>query len=269
MSGQLPLPLRGLLPSDTARTWVLLRDYLPDSLVLYGGTALAAHLGHRVSRDLDFFYSDPLDLSVWRRTLESLGTLAVTTERADTLNGVFNSTRVQFLRTRGQDALESPTVIAGIKVASVRDIAATKLKVIADRGELRDYFDLMVIEQRTAVTVESALLDYQERYHTHDSNTLVHIIRALGTFSDVNDDPGLPVARDTIEGYWGRRARSLTLTIDTSGTTSIRPTVASLAPPPVEGTLAAPASPRSDDGAVWVEPHEREGRLVRGYWRRR
>lgn len=267
MNGQLPLALREVLPSDTARTWVLLRDHLPDSLVLYGGTALAAHLGHRVSRDLDFFYSGPLDLTALRRKLESIGKLAVSTEHADSLNAVFNSTRVQFLRTRGQQALESPTVLAGIKVAGVRDIAATKLKVVADRGELRDYFDLMVIEQRTAVTVESALLDFQERYHTHDSNTLVHIIRALGTFSDVNDDPGLPVARDIIEGYWGRRARSLTLTIDSSGTTSIRPTAAALAPRTGEGSLAE--SPGSDDGVVWVEPHERGGRLVRGYWRRR
>jgi len=260
--------VRAILPAGTARAWLVLREYLPPSLVLYGGTALAVRLGHRVSRDLDFVYSGPLDLTGWRRTLESLGTFAVVSEHPDTLNGVFNDTKVQFLRVHDQDALDPPSVIAGIKVAGLRDIAATKLKVIADRGELRDYFDLMVIEQRTAVTVESALLDYQERYHTNDANTLVHIVRALGTFSDVNDDPGLPVARATIERFWRSRVRSLTLTLDTSGTTSTAPAPA--APPAgTDGLARSQANAGSGRGRVWVEPHERDGRVVRGYWRRR
>jgi hypothetical protein len=33
-----------------------------------------------------------------------------------------------------------------------------KLKVVGDRGELRDYFDLMVIEQRTGRMVEGTRL---------------------------------------------------------------------------------------------------------------
>jgi predicted nucleotidyltransferase component of viral defense system len=61
----------------------------------------------------------------------------------------------------GQAPVDRDTKIAGLRVASLRDLAATKIKVIGDRGELRDYFDLMVIEQRTPVTVETALVDYQ------------------------------------------------------------------------------------------------------------
>lgn len=223
MNVGLPRDLREVLPEDTARTWVLLRDHLPKSMVLYGGTALAAHLHHRVSRDLDFFSAGPLGAAALKVTLESLGTFAATTDEADTLNGVFNDTRVQFLRIRRQDALEPPTGVAGIPVASLRDIAATKLKTIADRGELRDYFDLMTIEQRTAITIESALQDYQERYRSTDRNTVLHIIRALGTFGDVIDDPGLPATRDSIEKYWSRRVRTLALSIDTTGTVTTNP----------------------------------------------
>ena len=270
MTAGLPRGLLEVLPVHTARTWVLLRDSLPESLVLYGGTALAAHLHHRVSRDLDFFSARPLDVSALRAMLESVGTFAVTTDEADTLNGVFNDTKVQFLRVRDQDAVEPPVVVAGIPVASLRDIAATKLKTIADRGELRDYFDLMTIEQHTAITIEAVLQDYQERYRTRDRNTLLHIIRALGTFSDVIDDPGLPASRVSIERYWTRRVRTLVLSVDTTGTVATQPAepgvLASSAVPPV-----TPAASSSGPGAgrVWVEAHERNGRLVQGYWRRR
>lgn len=73
MNVGLPRDLREVLPEDTARTWVLLRDHLPKSMVLYGGTALAAHLHHRVSRDLDFFSAGPLGAAALKVTLESLG----------------------------------------------------------------------------------------------------------------------------------------------------------------------------------------------------
>jgi len=195
---------------------------------------------NRLPRDLDFFSAVDLDVSELRGMLDSLGTFAATTDDIDTLNGLFNDTKVQFLRTRHQDALEPPTVIAGIPVASLRDIAATKLKTIADRGELRDYFDLMTIEQRAAITMEPALQDYQERYRTRDRNTLLHIIRALGTFS-----------------------------IDTTGTVTTHPSPAALTGSAVVPTPAASPPVHPGAGSVWVGAHERNGRVVHGYWRRR
>lgn len=81
----------------------------------------------------------------------------------------------------------------------------------------------MTVEQRTAITIESALQDYQERYRSTDRNTVLHIIRGLGTFGDVIDDPGLPATRDSIEKYWSRRVRTLALSIDTTGTVTTNP----------------------------------------------
>src|SRR5439155_7633054 len=42
-------------------------------------------------------------------------------------------------------------------VAGIADLLATKLKIIGDRGELRDYFDLKTIEERTAYRVEQGI----------------------------------------------------------------------------------------------------------------
>jgi Nucleotidyl transferase AbiEii toxin, Type IV TA system len=52
---ELPAWLRDILPEGTATAWLAIRDVLPASAYLGGGTAIAVHLRHRMSRDLDFF----------------------------------------------------------------------------------------------------------------------------------------------------------------------------------------------------------------------
>jgi hypothetical protein len=262
MSADLPAGLRRALPADTARSWVLLREVLPRSMVLHGGTAIAAHLSHRTSRDLDFFFDDPdIDLASLPEALTALRPTAVTDQAEHTLNAVFGQTKVQFLSMAGQATVDRDTKIAGLRVASLRDLAATKIKVIGDRGELRDYFDLMVIEQRTPVTVETALADYQARYN--DNRNLAHLIRALGYLGDVADDPALPAARGRIERYWAARQPEILASFDQTGRI---PRLAPGEPQPAPGP-----QPESGDagGMVWVEPHLRNGRQVRGHYRRR
>ena len=53
-------PLLDVLPEAQRELWPTLVA-LPDSYVLYGGTALALRLGHRSSVDFDFFSSETLD----------------------------------------------------------------------------------------------------------------------------------------------------------------------------------------------------------------
>lgn len=286
MTAPLSKPLRDVLPADTATAWVMLRDVLPESMVLYGGTAIAAHLHHRVSRDLDFFFDDDtVDLQALRERLESLRTTAVTHQDNDTLNVIFGNTKVQFLRTRRQAHLEPPTNIEGLRVAGLRDLLATKLKVIADRGELRDYFDIKVIDQQTPIKVETGLADYQRRYHDTNPNNLAAIVGGLGYFEDVVDDPGIPTPRHVIESYWASRQAQLLHSLDASGAIQEPPTSSpsdfdrptqeatrtATSPEALPSSQASPC-PTGDtfggDGKVWVPPHIRNGRHVQGYWRR-
>ncbi len=53
-------PRLDILPPPQRRLWDELSD-VPPEFVLYGGTALALHLGHRTSVDFDFFGNKPLD----------------------------------------------------------------------------------------------------------------------------------------------------------------------------------------------------------------
>ena len=53
-------PRLDVLPDAQRALWPALSE-IPDSCVLYGGTALALRLGHRASVDFDFFSSELVD----------------------------------------------------------------------------------------------------------------------------------------------------------------------------------------------------------------
>ncbi len=54
------VPKLSSLPEAQQRLWLEL-DSVPTRFVLYGGTALALQLGHRVSVDFDFFAPSDID----------------------------------------------------------------------------------------------------------------------------------------------------------------------------------------------------------------
>lgn len=202
----LPAALRAVLPPETARAWSSLAPWLPAGAYLAGGTGLAVHVQHRVSRDLDLFFHEPIDLDGLARTLAATGDFAPTRTGDGVLDGVLAGAKVQFLHARGQRRLAPTRRVAGIPVAAVDDILAMKLNVIGDRGELRDYFDVMTIEQRLGRTVEEGIALYLERFQIPPEHESVrHVILGLGYLDDVDDDELLPASRAEIERYWHRR----------------------------------------------------------------
>jgi hypothetical protein len=203
----LPADLRQILPPDAANAWEDIAPVLPDSCRLAGGTALAVHLHHRQSRDLDFFYTDQdLDLTALAERLSAAGPFALTSSAPGSLNGIFQNARVQFLDAHDQSDLAEPEPHAGIPISSLADIFAMKVKVIGDRGELRDYFDLKRIEELTGRRFEEGIALYIDRYRVPPEHASIgHIIEALGYLDDVDEDDMLPEDRETIAAYWKRR----------------------------------------------------------------
>jgi hypothetical protein len=198
--------LRAKLPGDTATTWLTLAPLLPTSAYLVGGTGLTVHLLHRISRDLDFFLEQPEDLAALAIVLENAGNVVFTQRDERTLNLQFNETKVQILDAQSQRQIRPTIRVAGVRVASVEDIMATKLNVITKRGELRDYFDLMAIEQQRQIRVEEGISYAIARYSPSVPREYVRfILPSLGYLGDVEDDDSLPVERSVIESYWIKR----------------------------------------------------------------
>jgi hypothetical protein len=203
----LPADLTEILPRETAWAWEQVAPVLPPSCRLVGGTALAVHLRHRQSRDLDFFYTDStLDLAALERRLTRLGSFAVSTRAPGTLNGILGSAKLQFLDAHDQVDLDEPKPHAGIPVSSLADVFAMKVKVIGDRGELRDYFDLKRIEELTGRGIEEGIGLYRTRYRVPPEHpSIEHIVEALGYLGDVDEDDLLPEDHATIAAYWKHR----------------------------------------------------------------
>jgi predicted nucleotidyltransferase component of viral defense system len=137
----LPLPQRTLWPELSA---------VPRHFVLYGGTALALRLGHRVSVDFDFFASAPLDHAL----LESIPFVrqGVTiqygpSERTVLVKRDEGEVKVSFFGALpfGRVGDPEPTNDGIIDVASLHDLGGTKIKVLLQRVEAKDYRDIAAL----------------------------------------------------------------------------------------------------------------------------
>jgi hypothetical protein len=181
-----------ILPKAQQEIWPVLAPAPGLSLVLYGGTAVALHLGHRVSIDFDFFSAAPLDKKRIETSLAFMRGAATIQEDENTLvvNAAMPSGRVKVslfggisigrinapLRTRDQTLL----------VASLEDLLATKLKAILDRAEAKDYRDIAAMLS-AGVALERGLGAFAKMYGKDPGLAL----RAIGFFKD-GDLPALP-----------------------------------------------------------------------------
>jgi Nucleotidyl transferase AbiEii toxin, Type IV TA system len=217
-----PAELRATLAPGTAEVWEALAPHLPTTLYLGGGTAVAVHLHHRKSADLDFFYHhSSVDLDSLAEQLLGLGSFAITRRAPGTLRGLFADTKVEFLHAdelRPQVLLREPTEIAGLRVAALEDLMAMKLKVIGDRGEARDYFDVMSIDEHGTVTLEDGIALFLERYGLDPStDALPHLIAALGYLDDVEQDDALPSDKRELTRWWRERQPRLVRELSRTG----------------------------------------------------
>lgn len=196
-----------VLPGGTSEAWGRLAPFLPPDAYLVGGTALAIHLRHRVSRDLDFFTERAFGAAMFAAALKArFDDFQATRIDGGTVNGRLGVTKIQVLDASGQKRLAALTSLAGIRIAAVEDILAMKLKVIMDRGELRDYFDLMCIEKATDLDVVFGIRLYLVRYSPDvPEQHIYQIVKSLGYLGDVADDPGLPASKAEIAAYWSKR----------------------------------------------------------------
>lgn len=210
----LPTEVTDAIPTDVQKAWVTIAALLPDGAYLAGGTAAALRLHHRQSQDLDFFYhDDALDLDALADSL--IGAGAAITERAPgTLKVLIGQTKVEFLhadQARPQRRLAQPEIVAGLPVASAKDLMAMKLKVLAERGELRDYYDVKELDDQSVVRLEEGIQHWMARYDVdRTSNALQRLIVSLGYLDDVEDDAAVPMSKSDLAAWWkARQARLL------------------------------------------------------------
>ena len=156
-------------------------------LTLVGGTALALHLNHRRSLDLDFFGAEEFDPDERFLELEEkLGSqhaIEVVGKDRNTLNRLVEGVKVDLMR-HGYPETSPPVDWEGVMISAPEDIAAMKLNAIANRGAKKDFFDLYFLLQRFSLS--QLLESYGKKYRNHDA---FFVIQSLTYFDDAEAQP--------------------------------------------------------------------------------
>lgn len=157
---------------------------LPDltSTRLVGGTALALHLGHRKSVDLDMFGTfDPI--VSYRKLLADAGHSVEGAENGTVQSLRVNNVKVDLVNYPYpwlDDAIEE----GNIRLAGLRDIAAMKLSAVANRGRKKDFID--VARLLDIFSLDQMLSLYKEKFSVSE---LSFPLRGLMYFDDAEEDP--------------------------------------------------------------------------------
>lgn len=203
--------LEEVLPGHTAEAWEVLADILPADAYLGGGTGIAAHLQHRLSRDLDVFFEESPSLDDLERALQERGPTQTTRKGSGTLDCVFRDTKVQLLDASECHLIEPGDMLAGIRVAGLGDLMGMKLRAIIDRGEHRDYLDLAAIELDGGRRTEEGLAYFVARFDPENpSDAVSTVLFSLAHLGDLEDDPALAISIDELQGYWTERVPQIT-----------------------------------------------------------
>lgn len=213
-------PRLEILPDGQRRLWPTLAALAPLGWVLYGGTAIALRYGHRVSVDFDFFNAQPLHRQVLGLALPWLPSAEVLQDQPETLTLLVpvapdNEVKVSFFGGLAIGRVSDPEISNdGVaQVASPLDLLATKLKVLLQRAESKDYLDVATLLQSglgLADGLAAATALYGSSFPPEEA------LKALVYYAD-GDLPELP-------GAIRRRLEAAVIEVDTLPTSARRGT---------------------------------------------
>ncbi|GHT73813.1 hypothetical protein AGMMS50262_05560 [Bacteroidia bacterium] len=139
----------------------LQQEPLLKDLRLVGGTALALQLGHRHSVDLDFFgkieedgvqianqlKKNGFEVELKYDTKKNIKVFLIDGVKVDMVNYPF-------------EWIDKPIEEEGVRMVSLKDIAAMKLSAITNRGTKKDFIDVYTLLQHFSL---KEMLDFYEK----------------------------------------------------------------------------------------------------------
>lgn len=174
-----------ILPDAQRAMWRHLAVAPELGFVLYGGTAIALHLGHRQSIDFDFFQGGALDKDLIRERFTIPQKALILQDARDTLVIVADHgagpVKLSFFGGIAFGRVDDPlwTDDGVLLVASLDDLMATKLKATQDRAEAKDYRDIAAMIA-SGVSLAAGLGAVRRMFGGEPAQ----VLRALGYFKD-------------------------------------------------------------------------------------
>jgi hypothetical protein len=178
-------PKLDVLPPAQKEIWASLAPAPQLNFVLYGGTAVALHLGHRGSLDFDFFRSESLDKDQIRAAFGFIDGAAILQDAPDTLVVVAEMpsgpVKISYFGNIGFGRVNDPlqTRDGILLIASLDDLMATKLKATLDRAEAKDYRDIAEMIS-AGVSLPAGVSAFRSMFSGEPSQ----VLRSIGYFGD-------------------------------------------------------------------------------------
>ena len=158
------------------------KDNYFENFRLFGGTALALQIGHRISVDADFISENEFDNDELIFHLHQIYPNQLSDIRQNKL-GIFLNIRgikVDFLSWNLP--FIRPVVFEDeIKLMHIEEIIASKLFAILNRGEKKDYIDIATLLD--TFMLNDMISFYHEKYNNSNSAIL---LKYLCSFSDID-----------------------------------------------------------------------------------
>jgi hypothetical protein len=152
-----------------------------SDFVLVGGTALAIHLGHRKSIDIDLFSLNAFNAEQVSGVLEEKFNFQVQYIYRNTLKGIISGVFVDLI-THNYPLIKPPLFLNEIKIASPEDIAAMKVNAISGDGtRMKDFIDLYFL--LNLFSFDEIVSFFSQKYCARNE---FHAVKSLTYFEDVD-----------------------------------------------------------------------------------
>jgi predicted nucleotidyltransferase component of viral defense system len=161
----------------------LMADQALDPFYLVGGTSLALRLGHRISIDIDLFTHDDIDVDALAEFISKKYSAQHIEKGKDAVLAMVQGVKLDLIAHK-HPLVEPLEVGDGIRLVSLKDIAAMKINAISNRGAKKDFWDYAALLKY--FSTEEMLCFFEKKY---PSANAWHAEKSLAFFDDSELDP--------------------------------------------------------------------------------
>lgn len=170
----------------TAETLALIERLMADprlaDFILVGGTALSLTIGHRQSIDIDLFIDRPFESRKIAGILENEYQGEFLKASPGSVSGFIDGVKIDLI-SHPYTVVQPASTIEGIRIMSLKDIAAMKLHAIVNNGtRLKDFIDIHYLLE--LMTLDAMYDAYEVKYHPNASRDIARL--ALRDHSGIN-----------------------------------------------------------------------------------
>jgi len=174
--------------------------------VLVGGSALALHICHRKSEDLDFFtYSNSFDKKEILNFIQHFDKKEIINQTDEQIDLLLNGVKVTFFNA-GWSFLK-PKKVEVFNLATIEQIASMKVNVLFLRAKYRDYYDIYFLTKKYMSLKDM----FAVSEHIVEGVTFKLFAIALVYIDDIEDDnisylePTEKISKEKIRDFFQKR----------------------------------------------------------------